>query len=177
MFWLSYHGTCEGSVLVSSTPTAGTPTAATPRSRPRLEGGAWLRLFGAHVGRVGAHDDDRVELPELPVEGAQQAPADTAEQLAVDELPAAHELPAGEHAEGFDQLHVDRRLRGRVVGPGRRGGDAGQVEGLAHGHDRREAPPAWVTAPRTSPSTLSEAPPRKTRPTVRPCSRPWTASG
>ena len=89
---------------VSSTPTVGTRTAATPASRPDSNAALDFALFGAHARRLGAHDDEPFQACELPVEGAQQARAHAADQLAIDELAAADELAADQVAEAFDEL-------------------------------------------------------------------------
>ena len=106
---LSYQGTCEGSVPVSSTPTAGTPAAATPVEQPGLEGRARFGLGGAHADRRRAHHDEPFEPAELTVERAQQARAHAAEQLAVDQRPAADELASDNLAEVLEQPEWSRR--------------------------------------------------------------------
>ena len=104
----------------------------------RLEAGARLRLFRGHPGGIGAHHDEPFELSELPVEGAQQAAADAAEELLVHARPATDELPAGEFAEFVHQRRIgDER---RVVGPGRHLRETGQIQRLAHRRDHRQIP-------------------------------------
>jgi hypothetical protein len=54
------------------------------RDEARLERRARFPLHGAHAVRLGAHDDEAFQARELPVEGAQQAGAHAADQLAID---------------------------------------------------------------------------------------------
>ena len=98
-------GHLRGSVLLSSTPTTGdadapaTPAdAARPRSASRAS--ACFGVWPSGSARM------TTSLPgaELPVEGAQQAAAHAADQLAVDCCAAADELAADERAEAFEQL-------------------------------------------------------------------------
>ncbi len=70
-------------MLVSSTPTAGTPDGRHAREQAGLEAALSASpVLGAHAGRLGAHHDEPFEVRQLPVEGAQQAAAHAAEQLA-----------------------------------------------------------------------------------------------
>ena len=171
-------------MLVSSTPTGRTPAAVAPASSPdskRLPASAPAERLP--VG--AAHHHEAFEVGELAVEGAQQAAAHAAEELLVDARPAADELAADDLAEPFDQFRLGlafafrvlARAEAGVVGPGGLARDAGEVERLAHRHDRRERPAALRDRVAHEPVDLVGGRPRNTSPTLRPLSSPCTASG
>ncbi len=131
-----YQGICDGVGAGELDAHGWNPDGGDAGEQARLEGGGGFALAGAHAGWFGAHHDEPFKARELSVEGAQQARAHAADQLAVDQRAAADELAADQVAEAVRRGR--RRWRApRSGSPPPRGRDFSQVERLAHRHDGR----------------------------------------